>query len=210
MRSPHRPGLLLAMEGIDGAGKTTQIRALESLLRQAEVPHVATKEPTNGPWGRRIRESARTARMAPNDELEAFLRDRREHVTDLLTPSLQAGKVVLVDRYYFSTVAYQGARGLDPKDLLARNAFAPEPDLLIVLDLPPKKASAASAPAATSPTSSSKKKSSVAPAPSSAPSSSPISTSSTPPPRRPPSPPKSPTSSSPPSASPPPKPRSET
>jgi dTMP kinase len=138
MPTPQRPGLLLAMEGIDGAGKTTQIRALEALLRQASVPFVATKEPTTGPWGRKIRESARTGRMSPADELEAFLRDRQEHVTDLLLPSLQAGKVVLIDRYYFSTVAYQGARGLDPQDLLARNAFAPEPDLLIVLDVDPE------------------------------------------------------------------------
>jgi dTMP kinase len=138
MRSPHRPGLLLAMEGIDGAGKTTQVRALEALLREAALPHLATKEPTGGPWGRKIRESARTGRMSREDELEAFLQDRREHVTQVLQPALEEGKVVLVDRYYFSTVAYQGARGLDPKDLLARNAFAPEPDLLIVLDLPPE------------------------------------------------------------------------
>jgi dTMP kinase len=137
MRTPERPGLLLAMEGIDGAGKTTQVRALASLLAAAGVPFVTTKEPTGGPWGRKIRESARSGRLSLADELDAFLRDRREHVAEVLEPALAAGKVVLVDRYYFSTVAYQGARGLDPAELLARNAFAPAPDILVVLDVAP-------------------------------------------------------------------------
>jgi dTMP kinase len=76
--------------------------------------------------------------MSVEDELEAFLRDREEHVRDLLLPALSEGKVVVVDRYYFSTVAYQGARGLDPAELLRLNAFAPEPDILVVLDVAPE------------------------------------------------------------------------
>jgi dTMP kinase len=138
MRAVDRTGVLVAVEGIDGAGKTTQVRRLEAVLREAGVPVVVTKEPTAGPWGRKIRESARTGRMPPEQELEAFLRDREEHVRDLLVPALKDGKVVIVDRYYFSTVAYQGARGLDPAELMKMNAFAPEPDLLIVLDVPPE------------------------------------------------------------------------
>jgi dTMP kinase len=138
MRSPARRGLLLAMEGIDGSGKTTQVAALASLLGQASIPFVATKEPTQGPWGRRIRESAKIGRLAPQQELEAFLLDREEHVADLIEPALREGKVVLVDRYYFSTAAYQGARGLDVEAILRRNAFAPAPDLLVVLDVPPE------------------------------------------------------------------------
>jgi dTMP kinase len=138
MRSPDRRGLLLAMEGIDGAGKTTQVRNLAALLEQAAVPLLTTKEPTGGPWGQKIRASAQSGRLPPAEELEAFLLDRREHVADVLQPALALGKVVLVDRYYFSTVAYQGARGLDPQELLAKNAFAPEPDILVVLDVPPE------------------------------------------------------------------------
>jgi len=138
MRSPDRRGLLLAMEGIDGAGKTTQVRNLAALLEQAAVPFLTTKEPTGGPWGQKIRASAKSGRLPPAEELEAFLLDRREHVVQVLQPALAGGKVVLVDRYYFSTVAYQGARGLDPQDLLAQNAFAPEPDILVVLDVPPE------------------------------------------------------------------------
>ncbi len=136
--SAPRSGVLLAIEGIDGAGKTTQVRRLETLLREAGVSSVITKEPTSGSWGKKIRESARTGRMSVQDELEAFLFDRQEHVQDVLRPALAEGKVVIVDRYYFSTVAYQGARGLDPAELLRLNAFAPEPDILVVLDVPPE------------------------------------------------------------------------
>lgn len=130
-------GILVAVEGIDGAGKTTQVRLLERLLTAASIAYVSTKEPTQGPWGQKIRASAQTGRMSIAEELDAFLRDRHEHVHDVLEPALKAGKVVLVDRYYFSTVAYQGARGVDPQSLLAMNAFAPAPDVLIVLDVDP-------------------------------------------------------------------------
>jgi dTMP kinase len=132
-------GVLVALEGIDGAGKTTQAERLSTLLREEGLEVVRTKEPTEGPWGRKLRESAQSGRLSPEEELECFLRDRREHVETLLKPSLAAGKVVLVDRYYFSTVAYQGSRGLDPAELLRRNeAFAPPPDLLVLMEIPPE------------------------------------------------------------------------
>jgi dTMP kinase len=130
-------GFLLAIEGIDGAGKTTQVRCLEGLLGAAQIPFVSTKEPTSGPWGRKIRESAQKGRMAPAEELAAFLNDRHEHVEKVVHPALGANKVVLIDRYYLSTVAYQGARGMSPAHLLQLNAFAPRPDILIVLDVAP-------------------------------------------------------------------------
>ena len=129
--------MLVAFEGIDGAGKTTQVRLLEARLRNDGIPFISTKEPTQGPWGQKIRSSAQSGRMSPADELDAFVRDRREHVAGLIEPSLAAGKVVIVDRYYLSTVAYQGARGLDPAGLLALNSFAPAPDVLIILDVEP-------------------------------------------------------------------------
>jgi dTMP kinase len=130
-------GILVAVEGIDGAGKTTQVKSLETILGQEGVPFLSTKEPTSGPWGARIRASAQHGRMSPEDELEAFIKDRRQHVAEVIAPALAQGRVVLVDRYYPSTVAYQGARGLDPERLLADNAFAPAPDVLIVLDIEP-------------------------------------------------------------------------
>lgn len=132
-------GFLLAIEGIDGTGKSTQAKAVARDLEARGLEVVLTREPTNGPWGRKLRESAATGRLAPEDELHAFLEDRTEHVRDLIRPSLAAGRVVITDRYYFSTVAYQGARGFDPADLLRRNeAIAIEPHLLVVMDLDPQ------------------------------------------------------------------------
>lgn len=130
-------GILVAFEGIDGAGKTTQLRRLEQLLTLAGLPFASTKEPTQGVWGQKIRASAVHGRMELKEELDTFLLDRQEHVSQLIEPSLAANKIVLVDRYYFSTVAYQGARGIDPAYLLQVNEFAPEPDVLVILDVEP-------------------------------------------------------------------------
>ncbi len=102
------------------------------------MPCVLSREPTPGKWGALLRESARTGRLDLEQELELFLKDRAEHVETLIAPALAEGKVVLLDRYYFSTAAYQGARGADPAAILAANeAFAPAPDLVLLLDLDP-------------------------------------------------------------------------
>jgi dTMP kinase len=78
------------------------------------------------------------ARVAPEEELAWFVADRREHVEREIEPALAAGRIVLSDRYFLSTVAYQGARGLDPERLLAdAEADFPLPDLALVLEIPP-------------------------------------------------------------------------
>lgn len=137
IKKPRR-GFLIVVDGIDGSGKSTLARSLEERLVARGHDVVRAKEPTDGQWGKKLRASASTGRLSLEDEVDLFLRDRREHVETLIRPALDAGKVVIVDRYYFSTVAYQGARGLDPADLLARNeAFAPKPDLLVLLDVEP-------------------------------------------------------------------------
>lgn len=129
---------MIAIEGIDGAGKTTQADLLERFLGRRGLEVVRSKEPTTGPWGMKVRNSKFTARLSEDEELECFINDRREHVETLVRPALERGAAVIIDRYYYSTVAYQGARGLDPKALLARNrAFAPRPHLVVLLDLEP-------------------------------------------------------------------------
>jgi dTMP kinase len=128
----------VAFEGIDGAGKTTQVGLLAAHLASRGWTVVRTKEPTDGPHGRRLRASATEGRLPAEEELELFLRDREEHVATVIEPALARGDAVLVDRYYWSTAAYQGARGLDPAAILARNAaFAPLPDLVVLLDVDP-------------------------------------------------------------------------
>lgn len=139
MKRPADAGVLVVLEGVDGAGKSTQIRGLAERLTAAGVPHVISREPTDGPHGRRLRDSATRGRLPPEEELATFLADRRQHVTELILPALAAGQVVVLDRYYFSTAAYQGARGFDWQDILRRNEeFAPEPDILFWLELSPE------------------------------------------------------------------------
>ena len=131
-------GSLIVFEGIDGAGKTTQARHLAQALAARGHEVVSTKEPTDGPAGSRLRASARTGRLPAEEELALFVEDRRAHVHDRIAPALARGAVVIVDRYYFSTAAYQGARGLDWHEILAlHETFAPRPDRLILLDVDP-------------------------------------------------------------------------
>lgn len=138
MRPHSLPGLLLAIEGIDGAGKTTQVELLRARLARWGRPLTVSKEPTDGPYGRRIRATAQTGRLPAAEELALFVADRREHVAGLVRPALAAGHIVILDRYYYSTAAYQGVRGLDWRAILEQNeTFAPEPDLVALLDLDP-------------------------------------------------------------------------
>lgn len=129
-------GILVAIEGIDGAGKTTQARLMAEALKGVGLGVLSTKEPTAGKWGQKLRDSAQTGRLSAEDELHAFMEDRREHVALEIQPALDAGQVVIVDRYYFSNAAYQGARGMDPAKIIRLNeAFAPRPDLLVHIDV---------------------------------------------------------------------------
>jgi dTMP kinase len=129
-------GLFIVIEGIDGTGKSTQSKRLAEWFRSRGREVVLSREPTDGPWGKKLRESATTGRLSAEEELECFLNDRREHVEMSIKPALAEGKVMILDRYYFSTMAYQGARGFDPAEIRLRNeAFAPRPDLLLILDL---------------------------------------------------------------------------
>lgn len=132
--------MLVAVEGIDGAGKTTQVDLLEAWAKARDLDVVRSKEPTTGAWGMKVRNSKFTQRLSAEEELECFINDRREHVETLIAPALARGALVLVDRYYYSTVAYQGARGVDPQALISRNrSFAPVPTVLVLLDLDPEK-----------------------------------------------------------------------
>jgi dTMP kinase len=134
-----KSGTLVAFEGLDGSGKTTQVAALARALRARGLDVVVTREPTDGAWGRRIRAMAASAEHPDRDEeLRWFVEDRREHVKAVIAPALAAGRVVLTDRYFLSTVAYQGARGHDPARLLRESeAEFPRPDLAILLELEP-------------------------------------------------------------------------
>ena len=134
-----RQGLLIAFEGIDGSGKSSHLRLLAAFLREQGHCVVETREPTNGIYGRRIRSLfSQRKLLSREEELELFLLDRQDHVRECINPALAAGQIVLTDRYYFSTAAYQGAAGMDVDTIFAQNIFAPEPDLVLLLRIPPE------------------------------------------------------------------------
>ncbi len=129
---------LIALEGIDGSGKSTQARLLCDQLRAVGVDAVVFREPGDSEFGDKLRQQFRHGRtVSPEEEARLFIEDRRIDVGDNIRPALAAGKVVIMDRYYFSTMAYQGALGLDADQLRESNeSFAPRPDLTLILDLP--------------------------------------------------------------------------
>ncbi len=132
-------GVLLALEGIDGCGKSTQAELLAAALRARGLEVVLTCEPTDSPLGQQIREYFQGPEryLSPKEELNLFMADRRVHVAEVIEPALAEGKIVITDRYYYSSVAYQGAMGLDPDRILAQNeVLAVRPDLAVILTLP--------------------------------------------------------------------------
>ena len=129
--------MLIVFEGIDGTGKSTQVQLLAKALEGRGHTVVTSYEPTNGPIGKKLRESMIHGRLSPIEELGLFHDDRRDHVQSLIAPALSRGEDVILDRYYFSTMAYQGARGFDASEIREKNeSFAPVPDLVILMEVP--------------------------------------------------------------------------
>jgi dTMP kinase len=139
----HR-GLLIAFEGGEGAGKTTQARLLAIWLREQGYDVIATQEPGATKVGMRLRalllDTAHTG-MSPRAETLMYAADRAEHVDSLIRPALERGAVVITDRYVDSSLAYQGrGRNLPIVEIAGLNQWATgglRPDLTILLDLPP-------------------------------------------------------------------------
>ncbi len=138
------PGLFITLEGIEGSGKSTQIRHLAELLGRAGFRVLQTREPGGTATAEAIRHILLTASshepVTPQAEALLILAARCQHVAHLIRPALRRGTVVLCDRFSDSTFAYQGfARGLDLEWLRAANEVATgglTPDLTLVLDLP--------------------------------------------------------------------------
>jgi dTMP kinase len=138
------PGLFITLEGIDGCGKSTQRDMLAQRIKEHGLEVVITREPGGTEIGEDIRTlliSDASVHVAPTTELLLYVAARAQHVAELIRPSLEAGRVVISDRYTDSTVAFQGyGRGLDPEIIEKLNEFATGglvPDLTIVFDLDP-------------------------------------------------------------------------
>ena len=135
-------GILIIFEGIDGTGKSTQCGLLAKWLDAMQVPNIALAEPTRGAWGMKIRKLLSDGRqgISPQEELSWFNNDRRDDIERNILPALKENMVVLMDRYYFSTAAYQGALGLEPDEIRLENEkFAPIPDRVLIFLASPEK-----------------------------------------------------------------------
>ena len=135
-------GILIVFEGIDGTGKSTQCGLLAKSLNEMQVPNIALAEPTRGAWGMKIRKLLSDGRkgISPQEELSWFINDRKEDIEMNIMPALKENIAVLMDRYYFSTAAYQGALGLEPDQIRLENEkFAPIPDRVLIFLASPEK-----------------------------------------------------------------------
>jgi len=135
--------MFITLEGIEGCGKSTQIRLLQQHLTDRGLRVVLTREPGGSDLGMRLRSMLlhqHSANLTPLSELFLYLADRAQHVAEVIKPALARGEVVLCDRFADSTVAYQGyGRGLDTQLLDSLNQMATAgcvPDLTLILDLP--------------------------------------------------------------------------
>ena len=129
--------MLINLEGIDGCGKSTQCKLLMEKFQKENENVVILKEPTDGKYGQKLWEMLKGQREATTEEiLDLFVKDRREHVDEKIKPALDNGKIVLMDRYYYSTIAYQAAAGIDVERIRKDNEFAPKPDIVLIFDLP--------------------------------------------------------------------------
>ncbi len=137
-------GFFITFEGSEGCGKSTQIKTLVSYLQNKGFECVLTREPGGSPLSEKIRELLLHAKeghsMSSRTELLLFEAARNQHVIETILPALRQGKIVISDRFYDSTTAYQGAaRKLEMDDVNWLNNFATEgltPDLTIILDIP--------------------------------------------------------------------------
>lgn len=129
--------MLINLEGIDGCGKSTQSQFLMDKFESDNEKTILLKEPTNGIYGQKLWEMLSGKIEATTEEiLELFVLDRKEHVNQKIKPALDDGMIVLMDRYYYSTMAYQSAAGIDVDRIRRDNEFAPKPDIVLIFDLP--------------------------------------------------------------------------
>ena len=146
LKRPPATGVFVAFEGVEGAGKGTQVRMAEQYLRSAGHDVLVTREPGGTELGEKVRGivlDPATGKLDARTEALLFAASRAQTVTSVIRPALAEGKVVICDRYVDSSLAYQGwARGLGEQDVLTLNVWATQglfPDLVILLHVEPER-----------------------------------------------------------------------
>lgn len=131
--------MFVAIEGIDGSGKTTQARLLYDRLRPSTSKVLLTSEPSNGAVGKLIRKLLRASKVKEPTFMQLlFVADRAEHVAAVITPKIKRGYTIITDRYLLSTIAYGAASGIDKRWLAVVNSKFVRPDITIILDMAPR------------------------------------------------------------------------
>jgi len=135
----RKSGFFIVFEGIDGSGKTLHLNNIFQELRTKGHNVLKTREPSSSLVGEFIHRYARQqkSRLSPETETYLFTADRFEHVNNIIKPALKRGRIVMSDRYFYSTIAYQGALGANLDWIKEINWFAPKPDLCILFDILP-------------------------------------------------------------------------
>ncbi len=135
-------GFWIVFDGIDGSGKGTLAREIKVWFTEMGVSRskiIVTAEPTNGFFGKKVRELLKSnvdPIVNANQFLELYVYDRREHVEKEIIPALSEGKIILSDRFKYSTFVYQALQGISLKKIFDLHAGLPSPDLVFILDLP--------------------------------------------------------------------------
>lgn len=129
--------MFIALEGIDGSGKGTHTKLLNRWVKEKGHDTFLTCEPTTGAIGRLLREALKKGGLEPKTEALLFAADRTEHIKEI-KKYLAEGRVVITERYFYSSIVYQGASGVSIKWLKEVNRFAPIPDLVLYLDVTPE------------------------------------------------------------------------
>ena len=135
-----KKGIFICIEGLDGSGKTTHAYRLVRNLQKKGFDAVYTTEPSRGELGKFIRTSILQGKKRVPRVVEAllFAVDRVEHLEKMVKPALKEGKIVISDRCVYSSLAYQGAAGLDLEWIEEINRMALPPDLALYIDVPPE------------------------------------------------------------------------
>ncbi|AYV56822.1 dTMP kinase [Leptospira kmetyi] len=137
----NKKPFFIVFEGIDGSGKSTLCKSLTEKLSARGISSIGFTEPTNLETGKYLRKFLRgEIELGREEQIEAFLNDRNESLRQNILPSLESGKNVLLDRYMYSTAAYQSGEDLSPETILKKNLERnfKTPDVLFYLDLKPE------------------------------------------------------------------------
>ena len=142
-----KKGVFIVIDGIDGSGKSEIIKMLHNYLfsKSKKYRILTTREPTNGKYGKQVRQMLRKEKDPESSSrklMGLFIKDRKEHLKDTIEPFLKMSNkhelnIVLCDRYYYSTIAFQGAQGLSIKDMIEKNKQFRKPDIAFILDVEP-------------------------------------------------------------------------